>query len=325
MSKEFKSYDQQMKSLRDNKKIICEDSIHKSILIEYGYFNLINGYKSPFTNQPSSDGQHVYQKNTSIEHLVALKIFDDDLRLLFMRYLSKIEEQLRAITAYKFDQINDSGKIEWFQTTAYNPNASTDQIMSNISKCYSQVQKSRNDYTQHYKDKHKHIPTWIAFKVINFKQFTDLIKLSKVELKDSLCSLYNITDDNGNLNHKLLISMLEYMRMVRNKCAHNERIYDFKEKNKRIKCPELNCIAKSYSKDLDRCCMDLMVYLKYFLSPKDYQTFVNSFNILFKDLESKIPPNAFGKVRASLGIKLLKHLEKLPENSKDIDYNTFDI
>lgn len=47
MDKKFKTYNQQMKYLRDSKNIICNGSSNKTILIRTGYFNLINGYKTP--------------------------------------------------------------------------------------------------------------------------------------------------------------------------------------------------------------------------------------------------------------------------------------
>ncbi len=46
MDKPFKTYNQQMKYLRETKNIECSGSQHKSILITCGYFNLINGYKT---------------------------------------------------------------------------------------------------------------------------------------------------------------------------------------------------------------------------------------------------------------------------------------
>lgn len=43
----FLTYNQQMKHLRNHKKIDCHDVDHKRILVRTGYFNLINGYKNP--------------------------------------------------------------------------------------------------------------------------------------------------------------------------------------------------------------------------------------------------------------------------------------
>ena len=47
-----------MKYLRDSKNIICNGSDDKTILIRTGYFNLINGYKTPFVQSLDSQGEY---------------------------------------------------------------------------------------------------------------------------------------------------------------------------------------------------------------------------------------------------------------------------
>lgn len=64
MNKKFKTYNSQMKHLRDSKGISCRGSRDKQILIQYGYFNLINGYKTPFIKGRNENGNHVYMNNT---------------------------------------------------------------------------------------------------------------------------------------------------------------------------------------------------------------------------------------------------------------------
>ena len=43
----FLTYNQQMKKLRNDKHIECNGSNHKKILVRAGYFNIVNGYKTP--------------------------------------------------------------------------------------------------------------------------------------------------------------------------------------------------------------------------------------------------------------------------------------
>lgn len=35
----------------------------------------------------------------------------DDLRLFLLKYITQIEEEVRTLTGYKFDQSNNDGKI----------------------------------------------------------------------------------------------------------------------------------------------------------------------------------------------------------------------
>ena len=50
--KSFLTYNQQMKKLRKDKRIDCNGTPHKISLVRSGYFNMINGYKMPFTCRP---------------------------------------------------------------------------------------------------------------------------------------------------------------------------------------------------------------------------------------------------------------------------------
>lgn len=102
--KNFLTYNQQMKKLRKDKNISCKNTTDKTTLVKMGYFNLVNGYKEPFICGRTSDDKHIYIANTSLESLYVLKKFDDSLRILLLKYISQIEEEVRTITGYKFDQ-----------------------------------------------------------------------------------------------------------------------------------------------------------------------------------------------------------------------------
>lgn len=99
-NKNFLTYNQQMKKLRNDKKIDCNNSPHKNILVRAGYFNIINGYKTPFICDTDSNGKHIYLPNTSIEQLYIVKKFDDELRLFLLKYITQVEEELRTLTGY---------------------------------------------------------------------------------------------------------------------------------------------------------------------------------------------------------------------------------
>lgn len=87
--KEFMTYNQQMRKLRNKKHIDCAGSNDKEILIRAGYFNIVNGYKKPFTCGNDSKGNYVYLPQTSLSHLYELKKFDDDLRMFLLKKLLK--------------------------------------------------------------------------------------------------------------------------------------------------------------------------------------------------------------------------------------------
>lgn len=319
-----------MRKLRDKKKIKCEGSKDKAILVRTGYFNLINGYKEPFTCGTDETGNHIYLPNTNLDHLYSLKTFDDELRILLLKYITQVEEEVRTLTGYKFDQCNNDGKIQWFDIEAYSENSRMQYRMSAISSAYSELSKSHLDYVKFYMENHTSIPTWIMIKVINFSTFIDILNNCKTQVKHSICELYDMTDESGHYNVKLLIGSLHWLRKVRNSCAHNERIYCIKQsqdnkRNGRIQEKFFRSMRQSYHKESDKRIIDLLIYMKYYLPDKEFRTLICRIQEMLELLKQSVSQNAFDNIRGQMGIKNLDDLEIIKDlPKKENAYNRFD-
>ncbi len=330
--KDFLTYNQQMKHLRSDKSISCYGTEDKVILCRYGYFNLVNGYKNPFVcGFDETTKKHLYLPGTSIKHLYYVKEFDDDLRVLLLKYISMAEEEVRTFFAYKFDELNKKGAITWYQVEAFDGEGDVDRIVATISKAYQELSRSKAEYVQFYMEKHKFIPMWILIKCINFSTFIDFVQYSKQEVKEALCDLYGMLDERGYRDFKLLIGSLQWMRIVRNACAHNERIYTITRRPARptmrsigrIVCSHLRLLPTSYHSETEQKVIDLLIYLKYFLAPNDFDFLIDNISNMLLRLQEQINPIAFGNVRGQLGVKDLLDLQKLKENPRIIPYNKF--
>lgn len=320
-----------MRKLRNDKNIICTGSSHKKILVRAGYFNIVNGYKNPFISGHDASGNHFYISGTSIDQLQAVKQFDEKLRSFLLRYITQVEEETRTLAGYKFDECNNNGDIPWYSTDAYSPNKSLQEKMSVISRAYSELSKSQLDYVSFYMNNHKQIPTWIMFKVVNFSTFIDLVRHSKTDVSHSLCHLYDMEDENGRPNVKLLIGSLHWMRKIRNSCAHNERVYcltrqqERRSNTGRIIEKYLQMLSSGYTRNLEQKLFDLIVYFKYYLPKNEYRQFIAELKTMLVNLQSKIHPHAFEYVRGQMGIHNLADLDMLLGFPKDeIEYNKFD-
>ena len=314
-----------------DKHIECKGSSHKKILIRAGYFNIVNGYKTPFVSGRDSNGNHSYISGTSINQLQAVKKFDDQLRSFLLRYITQVEEETRTLSGYKFDECNNNGEIPWYDTNAYAPQKSLQEKMNVISNAYNELSKSQLDYVKFYMENHKQIPTWIMIKVVNFSTFIDILRCSKTEVSHSLCELYGLKDANGHSNVKLLIGSLHWMRKIRNSCAHNERVYCLTRRQERrghtgrILENYFRMLGNGYSRDLNQKIFDLIIYFKYYLPSKEYKQFILELKNMLEDLQARIHPHAFEYVRGQMGIKDINDLNVLIRLPKDeIDYNKFD-
>lgn len=123
-----------------------------------------------------------------------------------------------------------------------------------------------------------------------------------------------------------MISMLHWMREVRNSCAHNERVYGMKRENAKVKRPFEIWLKgrKSYiSKHDGQRIIDLIIYLRYFLPDNEYEMFIGEIENLLNELKNKINRNVFAQVRAELGLRDMNDLIILKSSQKEIEYNKF--
>ena len=327
--KSFLTYNQQMKKLRKDKRIDCNGTPHKISLVRSGYFNMINGYKMPFTCGTDAHGNHIYFPNTTLSQINSLKKFDESLRLFLLKYITQVEEEVRTLTGYKFDQYNENGKIPWYETNAYSTNVTLQSKMNTISSAYSELSKSKSEYVQ---KNHEQIPTWIMIKVVNFSTFIDVLQNSKTNVTHAICKLYSMYDDNNLPNVKLLIGSLHWLRRVRNSCAHNERVFCIHQTQARnnsasgrILDPYYAQLPTSYSRCTEKNIFDILVYFKYFLPKEEFAPMIMELKNMLIELQGTLQPNAFDNVRGQMGIKNLSVLDTLISLPKSkIEYHKFD-
>ena len=320
----FLTYEQQMSRLNSEKHILCSGSAHKRMLVRSGYFNLINGYKMPFTCGTDASGNHVYLPETSLDQIYMLKLFDDRLRSFVLRNITQVEEEVRAAVAYAFDKCNSEGAIQWYDVDAYSHDARLQDKMHVISSAYSELSRSHLDYVKFYMENHHQIPTWIMIKAVNFSTFIDILDFSKQDVRQALCRLYGMNDPTSNF--KLLIGSLHWLRKVRNSCAHNERVYSISRPVGRIVEPYISALRPSYSRERGQTLFDLLIYLKYYLPPMEFSGVVSDFKAILFELKGNIAPAAFENVRGQMGVKSISDLDLLASLPKgEIDYAGFEV
>lgn len=104
--------------LRDRGMDIPKDKEkERAVIKRHNYYNLINGYKTPFledkNNYPgyADPDEDFYIRGTSPSHLESLYLFDERLRRIFLDRILKIEQQLKDIIVQSFYEYHtDCGK-----------------------------------------------------------------------------------------------------------------------------------------------------------------------------------------------------------------------
>lgn len=326
INKPFLDYKAQISRLSD-KGITCDTPEEKKILIRKGYFNLINGYKMPFVINKNNNNEHVYIEGTSVLKLYQVMKFDRRLSSLILKNITHVEEEIRNLTAYKFQTICQRTLSDWTNPDVYDEKVEISKRLKLIEDIKEDVQlarKNRNKYLLHYAQnstKDNDLPFWVIIKLIRFTTLTNLIKFSKKELRTHLCELYDIEYISQTNDYKILEGALNWLRKTRNACAHMERVIYLEDQSIVVVTKYHKLLTTAYSKrGRKKQIIDLFIFLKYFNTKNEYINFINNFLNYIDEIGKIVGSQVKDNIRASLGIRNLEHLKTIKEQPKSIKY-----
>lgn len=219
---------QQLQILSDRNIVLSGNS--RDILLQYGYYNLINGYKDAFLDMEESVKHHsdYYKDGTTLNQIVALYRFDDSLRRNLLSCITIIETQMKSLISLHFSLTY--GTNHWSYLT---PNSFTkDQKQTrHVNHLISTLNKNINKFSTkkphpaicHFVKKYNQIPLWVLNTIMSFGTMSNFYDLLQDDLKKKIA--HGI---NKDMNPSTLTSILYYLTDIRNKCAHNNRLYTHK-------------------------------------------------------------------------------------------------
>lgn len=252
--KEFKTYNKQLRILRSRGVKITNGSKAKRILENENYYNVINGYKSPFLLKAESE---LYKSNTDFREINALYEFDRNIRIIYLKYLLKIENNFKSIIAYNFSEkygYDNYLKIENFENGPLTDDKklrklskklkldyetdidkikkiSEEKNVAKVTKLIGDIQQElarqlnkNHQAVKHYMVDHGYIPLWVLVNVLTFGKITSFYDCLKQEDKDCIARHFKVS------THAELHKYMCMLGLARNMCAHDERFYDVKFK-----------------------------------------------------------------------------------------------
>ncbi|MDD3362680.1 MAG: Abi family protein [Hespellia sp.] len=218
MPKPFMTYEQQIQKLRDKNLIITDSAEAKAILQQDGYYALITGYKDLFKN-PSTKN---YRDGTTLQDILALYQFDEQLRELTLRHLLHIERHIRSSLSYAFcDKFGEQQSAYLNPSNYDNTKKKSNAINRLITKHLSPLLTRQSSYPflEHNKKVHGNVPLWVMVNALSFGTLSKMYELSAPKVQ------YAVSHDFVAVNEKKLGQILDVLTDYRNLCAHNERMF----------------------------------------------------------------------------------------------------
>lgn len=246
-----------------------EDALYKIKI--YSYYSIINTYKAVFKNINNE-----YKKNVSFDEIYALFEFDKNLRSIFLKYSLEIEMILKSLLAETLSSrygIKDYLVKENFDDTVSEP-IITELI--NILEEEINKQNGKHEAVTHYIDEYGFVPPFVLTKILTLGELSRLYAMLKQSDRQSISKNFKLSD-------KVLKQIIINMTMIRNICAHNERLFSFHSKFRiSFKYIEKNYNEKSVNIYMIMKCMESLL-------PKDKKKeFIKLINNEIKILDSKL-------------------------------------
>lgn len=304
--KPFLTYEEQINKLVCDKGLeIADRDYAVSLLKQFSYFDLISGYKEPFK---AKNGK--YKLHTSIEDIYVLYCFDDTIRTIFLKYILKIEKNIKSLISYSFCDENGEEQQHFLNATKYNY---TEQNQDAINDLISRLGQIINDpknypYIRHQKRKHGNVPLWVLMKALTLGTVSKMYSFLPQKLQ------YKVSSEFKFVNEGMMVQMLDLLARVRNVCAHNERLYDYKYKKGTIDDTDIHKILllqkkkNQYVKGKNDL-FAVVIVLKYMLDSETFNEFI--------DLLEKAIEELFSATKHIEKSQLLKYMG-FPDNWKEI-------
>lgn len=198
IEKPYKSIDEQITLLKKrNLRFITEKSAKES-LINYGYYEIINGYKHEFMLDPSND-EKGFKLGTNFEHIYSLYKLDHNIRDSMRESLENFEQMFKQSLSYMISRDISEDQTRYTAKSHYNAGRShtyrrhghvitkTDRDKL-LNKTFKNILDSDFEPYNYYRNEHGNIPPWIMVKGLTFGATIYWFNLSKPRIREAVIS-----------------------------------------------------------------------------------------------------------------------------------------
>ncbi len=221
------SIEKQIEILKERGLIIEDETKAKEILNDIGYYRLSfywNSFEKKIRN--SKRPSHKFKKHTSFNDIVDLYYFDNDLRMIFNKYITRIEVNLRNNLIYTVSMYYINNPF-WFVDSKIIDKPVSEMLRNDYKYMLSHNPPLRYHHNYHPGD--KYAPAWKTLEFLAIGAIQKIYEnINDETLKKLLCEKYNIK------HIRILYNYIEAIRSIRNTCAHGKVLY-------KIKLPQSIC------------------------------------------------------------------------------------
>ena len=307
MKKIFSNVGEQINILKSKNLTIKDEQKAVETLVRSNYYVVINGYRTPFLLDRKAGDKSKYITGSAFEEIYSLYMFDRSIRIIFLKYILIMEQNLKSAISYEFSKIYGSENYLRYSNFACEDEKNTKEIFFLIGSLHNALSKAigKNEYITYNIEKYNNVPFWILANILTFGGIINFYKLMKDEEKQYIARKY------FRVKVHELETYMELLNAYRNICAHDERLYNVKAAKFSIAHNEyhtyfgINDTSENGKKDVFALCITLCMLL----SREDKMKMINELIMAFDDLDENIDSIPITKIYNMMGF---------PHNWKEI-------
>lgn len=318
LSKPFKTIHEQLFILHKRGLIVRDYKHSKNYLLSNNYYSIINGYSKYFFKSTN-----VYLPGATFDEISSAYFFDKEIKYTFFKAILESEKHIKSILAYVFSEANHEKAYFYLDRRSYDTSRGMREINFVIRQMVKVLDKHKfkkngNAISHYFKD-HQDVPFWVLCDYLTFGDIVAIIRNLPISIQDKIAKkFYSFISSHQkiktNFTPSIMLSFIENIAEVRNICAHDNRLYNFKCRNSLKYYKDLHQRYKISSSVSKSTTYHVFIALQCFLSKTEYAKLHNTLLARFKAFNNKLHVIDINVFLNSLGFPDNWHLSsKLPQ------------
>ena len=216
--KEYKNSKELLDYIFSKGVIVTNKEFALDKIKKYSYYSIINTYKDVF-----KDSSNNYKNNVTFDEIYSLYEFDKNIRSIFLKYILEIETVIKSLLAELLSL--KYGIDNYLLKNNFDNNINSKIIQDNIDKINEEIakQNGKHEAITHYINEYGFVPPFVLIKILTWGELSRLYSMLKQTDRQAISKEFKVPDN-------FLKQVMKNITMIRNICAHNDRMFSFHSK-----------------------------------------------------------------------------------------------
>ena len=167
--------------------------------------------------------EFIHKNNVTFDEIYSLYEFDKNIRSIFLKYILEIETVIKSLLAELLSL--KYGIDNYLLINNFDNNINSKIIQVNIDKINEEIakQNGKHEAITHYINEYGFVPPFVLIKILTWGELSRLYSMLKQTDRQAISKEFKVPDN-------FLKQVLKNITMIRNICAHNDRMFSFHSK-----------------------------------------------------------------------------------------------